>query len=111
MFIVSKRNFKVRRADGTSYLIKKDYVGDIPKDVFKSRLVQKAVVGGLIYAPETARDKDLYKAQDVADEKEQAADIRPDAKEKTETPEQEEPEGAKEPVQEGVKIGRAKSRK
>lgn len=111
MFIVSKRNFKVRRADGTSYLIKKDYAGDIPEDVFKSRLVQKAVAGGLIYAPETARDKDLYKAQDAADEKEQAEDIRPDAKEKTEAPEQEEPEETKEPVHEGVKVGRAKSRK
>lgn len=110
MFIVSKRNFKVRRADGTSYLVKKDYVGDIPQDVFDSRLVQKAVAGGLIYAPETTRDKDLYKAQDTADEKEQAADIRPDAKEKTEAPAPEETE-AKEPVQEGVKVGRAKSRK
>lgn len=111
MFIISKRSFKVRRADGTFYRIKKDYVGDIPQDVFESRLVQKAVTGGLICAPETTRDKDLHKAQDAADEKEQAADIRPDAKEKIETPEQEEPEETKEPVQEGTKIGRAKSRK
>ena len=110
MFIVSKRNFKVRRADGTSYLIKKDYVGDIPQDVFESRLVQKAVAGGLIYAPKTTWDKDLYKAQGTADEKEQAADIRPDAKEKAEAPAPEEIE-AKELVQEGVKVGRAKSRK
>lgn len=105
MFIVSKRNFRVRRADGTSYLIKKDYVGEIPQDVFESRLVQRAVAGGLIYTPATARDKDLYKAQDAADEKEQAADIRPDA---NETPA---PEESREPVKEGVKVGRAKTRK
>ena len=59
MFIVSKRNFRVRRADGTFYLIRKDYAGDIPEDVFKSRLVQKAIIGGLIFAPETSRDKDV----------------------------------------------------
>ena len=46
MFIVSKRNFRVRRADGTFYLIRKDYAGDIPEDVFKSRLVQEAIIGG-----------------------------------------------------------------
>ena len=33
MFIVSKRNYQVRRADGSSYLIKKDFIGEIPEDV------------------------------------------------------------------------------
>ena len=100
MFIVSKRNFKVR-----SYLVKKDFAGDIPEDVFNSRLIQGAIRGGLIYAPETSKDKDVYKAETVAKEKEEAADIRPDSNPKKPS------EGPEEPVQEGVKIGRAKSRK
>lgn len=111
MFIVSKRNFKVRRADDTSYLVKKDFAGDIPEDVFNSRLIQGAIRGGLIYAPETSKDKDVYKAETVAKEKEEAADIRPDANPEKPSEEPKESEGPEEPVQEGVKIGRAKSRK
>ena len=60
MFILSKRNFKVRRADGSSFLIKKDFIGDIPEDVFNSRLIQKAIKGGLVAAPESHKDKALY---------------------------------------------------
>lgn len=85
MFIISKRNFLVRRADGTSYLIRKDFVGDIPEDVFQSGLVQGAIKGGLIAAPQSTKDKDLYKADEEAGKKESEADIRPDAqKEETE---------------------------
>lgn len=80
MFIISKRNFLVRRADGSSFLIKKDFVGDIPDDVFESGLVQGAIKGGLIAAPESKKDKDIYKADEKADAKAADADIRPDAK-------------------------------
>ena len=111
MFIVSKRNFRVRRADGTFYLIRKDYAGDIPEDVFKSRLVQKAIIGALIYAPETSRDKDGYEAQGEADEREGAADIRPDAGTGAEASGEGTAAEPKEPVQEGVKIGRARAKK
>ena len=36
MFIVSKRNYLVIRADGSAYRIKKDYIGEIPEDVAES---------------------------------------------------------------------------
>lgn len=82
MFILSKRNFKVRRADGSSFLIKKDFIGDIPEDVFNSRLIQKAIKGGLVAAPESHKDKALYEADTEAADKADAVDIRPDAKNK-----------------------------
>ena len=82
MFILSKRNFKVRRADGSSFLIKKDFIGDIPEDVFNSRLIQTAIKGGLVAAPESHKDKALYEADMEAADKADAVDIRPDAKNK-----------------------------
>lgn len=82
MFVLSKRNFKVRRADGSSFLIKKDFIGDIPEDVFNSRLIQKAIKGGLVAAPESHKDKALYEADMEAADKADAVDIRPDAKNK-----------------------------
>ena len=87
MFILSKRNFKVRRADGSSFLIKKDFIGDIPEDVFNSRLIQKAIKGGLVAAPESHKDKALYGADAEAADKADAVDIRPDAKNKEKTEE------------------------
>ena len=92
MFIVSKRNFLVRRADGTSYLVKKDYVGDVPDDVFGSRLIQGAMKTGLVIAVQSHKDKDLIAADEEAQEKQEAADIRPDAKA---SEEDQEPEKAK----------------
>ena len=91
MFIVSKRNFLVRRADGTSYLVKKDYVGDVPDDVFGSRLIQGAMKTGLVIAVQSHKDKELI-AADEAQEKQEAADTRPDAKADEEA---QEPEKAK----------------
>ena len=87
MFILSKRNFKVRRADGSSFLIKKDFIGDIPEDVFNSRLIQKAIKGGLVAAPESHKDKALYEADVEAADRADAVDIRPDAKNKEKTEE------------------------
>ena len=78
MFIISKRNFLVRRADGSPYRIKKDYIGEIPQDVFESSLIQGAIRGGLVATPETHRDKGLYKADAEATVKADAADIRTD---------------------------------
>lgn len=48
MFIIAKRNYLVRRADGSFYRIEKDYIGEIPEDVAESELVQRAIVGGNI---------------------------------------------------------------
>ena len=79
MFIVSKRNYQVRRADGSSYLIKKDFIGEIPEDVARSGLVQRAVRGGMICVPEGNRDKQLERADEEAGERARENDIRPDA--------------------------------
>ena len=74
MFIIAKRNYLVRRADGSFYRIEKDYIGEIPEDVAESELVQRAIVGGNIAVPGGTKDKELYKADDAAAE----YDIRPD---------------------------------
>ena len=83
MFIISKRNFLVRRADGSPYRIKKDYIGEIPQDVFESSLIQGAIRGGLVATPETHRDKELYKADAEATVKADAADSRTDVRSDT----------------------------
>ena len=78
MFVISKRNLLVRRADGTSYLVKKDFVGDIPKDIFESSVIQGAIKGGLVATTDSTKDQALYAADAAAAEKEKDADIRPD---------------------------------
>lgn len=79
MFIVAKRNYLVRRADSSFYQIKKDYIGEIPEDVAKSDLVQRAILGGNIAVPDSMRDKALYQADDAAAERSVEYDIRQDA--------------------------------
>lgn len=81
MFIVSKRNYRVRRADGSSYFIKRDYIGEIPEDVAASSLVQRAIRGGMICVPEGTRDQQLEEADREAGDREAENDIRPDAAE------------------------------
>lgn len=99
MFIVSKRNFLVRRADGSSYLVKKDFVGEIPQDVFDSTVIQGAMKGGFVAAPSTGKDKDLYQAEQTAQEKEEECDLRPDT------------QAEKTPDEEGTSDGEHKSDK
>ena len=79
MFIVSKRNYQVRRGDGSLYLIQKSYIGEIPEDVAQSDLVQRAILCGNIAVPEGTKDKELYKADEVAEQLATEHDIRPDA--------------------------------
>ena len=81
MFIVSKRNYDVRRPDGSLYKIRKDFIGDIPEDVADTRLVQRAIRAGMIFIPSGTADRQLEKADQEAAEKAAANDIRPDAKE------------------------------
>lgn len=57
MFIFSKKNFLIRRADGSEYLIAKGYTGEIPEDIAQSRLVQNAIKGGSIVTPAGHSDK------------------------------------------------------
>lgn len=62
MFILSKKNFLIRRADGSAHRIGKGYAGEIPEDVAKARLVQAAIKGGSIIAPPSHADKDIRAA-------------------------------------------------
>ena len=73
MFIIAKRNYLVRRADGSFYRIEKDYIGEIPEDVAESELVQRAIVGGNIAVPGGTKDKELYKAYDIRPDTEKPA--------------------------------------
>lgn len=64
MFIHSSKSFRVRRADGSPYIIKRDFVGDIPADVAKSKIIQMAIQDGSISTPESKKDADIEKAAD-----------------------------------------------
>ncbi len=79
MFIISKKNFKVRRADGSPYFIQKEFIGEIPDDVAKSELIQSAIQSGSIATPTGYKDKELQKADELATAFSDEADIRPDA--------------------------------
>lgn len=68
MFIVSKRNFVVQRADGSLYNIRKDFIGDVPEDVTQSRLFQDALACGLIAAPTSRKDAALEATDKDAEE-------------------------------------------
>lgn len=59
MFIVSKRNYDVRRPDGSLYKIRKDFIGDIPEDVADTRLVQRAIRAGMIFIPSGTADRHM----------------------------------------------------
>lgn len=80
MFIVSKANLNVRRADGSLYSISEGYMGDIPDDIAAHWMIQAAIKSGVIVTSESHRDKDLIKADEAAEEAAAEADIRPDAK-------------------------------
>ena len=81
MFIVSKRSYAVRLSDGSFYCISKDFIGEIPKEVAESRLVQRAIRSGSIAIPSGTRDRDLQDADQEAEEKLKEHDIRPDDEE------------------------------
>lgn len=90
MFIIAKKNFRIRRADGSSFLIKKNYIGEIPEDISRHWLVQSAIKSGSIATPKGTKDNTLIKADQEAEEKAAAADIRPDVQEKDEDTEKNE---------------------
>jgi hypothetical protein len=80
MFIVSKANLNVRRADGSLYSISEGYMGDIPDDIAAHWMIQAAIKSGVVFTSDSHLDKDLIKADAVAEEAAAEADIRPDAK-------------------------------
>ena len=79
MFIISKRNFKIRSADGEVFRIQKDFVGTIPADVADHPLIRSAIACGWIATPATTADAALEKADEKAAVKAAKTDIRPDA--------------------------------
>lgn len=79
MFIVSKKNFIFRLSDGSTFQVRRDYMGDVPDYLQEHPLFQAAVRGGDIMTPESTADKAIYKADDVSEAAQAAADIRPDA--------------------------------
>lgn len=104
MFIISKRNYRVRRADGSVYGIKKDFIGNIPDDVAESILVQRAIRGGMICVPQGTKDPQLEQAAAEAAERASEKDVRPDAKEESAQKESdEEKAGRKETGKQGAK--------
>lgn len=75
-FIISKRNFLVHRDGAPNYRIPKDFIGEIPKDVFNSRLVQKNIEAGLILVPASKADKDIQDVEDQAGPAEEQAEAK-----------------------------------
>lgn len=82
MFIMSKKNFLIPRADGSRYMIRKDYIGDIPEDVAKTWLVQAAIKDGSIATPASHLDGDLRASDAKAEDLSKEHDKRPDAPKK-----------------------------
>ena len=82
MFIVAKKNFKIKRADGSLYVIKKDFVGEIPEDVARHWLVRAAIKSGSLAASESGKDKAMDAAMDAANANAEASDLRTDSKDK-----------------------------
>lgn len=71
MFIVSDQRYKIRRADGTPYVIEKGFVGDIPTDVAESWLVKAAINDGSIVCS-GKKDRDIETAVEEGKEKAKA---------------------------------------
>lgn len=79
MFVVSKRNFKFRFPDGSEFRLEKDHMGDIPDHIAEHPLFKAAVQSGWIVTPAFHADAAIYKADEIAKQREQASDIRSDA--------------------------------
>lgn len=80
MFIIAKKNFLIRRRNGETYKIPKDFAGELPDDIAGNWLIRAAVASGSILTPGGTADQKLQKAADEADKKASEHDIRPDAK-------------------------------
>lgn len=72
-FIISKRNFLIHRPGAEDYRIPKDYIGEIPEDVYNSHMVQKCIEAGTILVPASKADKDIQAAEDQAEAKKKNA--------------------------------------
>lgn len=79
MFIISKRSFLIQRPGFEPYLIRKEFVGEIPADVASHWMVQAAIASGMIATPQGNKDQQLEQADEDAGKKADEADIRSDA--------------------------------
>lgn len=88
MFILSKKNFLIRRADGSAYRIGKGYAGEIPEDVAQARLVRAAVRGGSILTPDSHADKAIQAAAEEAEKNQKEQKKQETQEPGTEAPEE-----------------------
>ncbi len=95
MFIISKRNLMIQRPGANPYIIRKDYVGEIPEDIASHWLVKAAINDGTIATPQGKKDVDLENADQEAAKKAGQTDIRPDAKNDRKQADKEEKENGK----------------
>lgn len=79
MFIVSKRNFKLRLANGSVYRIQKDFMGEVPGYVLEQPLIKAALKDGTVVVPGGKKDAEIEAAVETAAKAEAEHDIRPDA--------------------------------
>lgn len=68
MFIHSSKTYAVKRADGTLYRIPRGFVGEIPADVAKAKIVELAIKDGSISTPASKKDADIDKTAEEAKE-------------------------------------------
>jgi hypothetical protein len=81
MFINSKIRVLVRNGKD-SFIIPKDYIGEVPQWVAESWIVQRAIESGHIATPSNKSDKALEDADKVAEVKHEEAEA--EAKEQAE---------------------------
>lgn len=77
MFINCKKNLAIR-IDGEVKSIPAGYIGSISDDLAKHWMIRAAIKDGTIATPDGASDKKLEQADEMAAEKAEAADIRPE---------------------------------
>ena len=82
MLVLSRGNFLIRANDGTSCLIKKDVLANIPDWVATQPFFQALCREGRIVVTETTKDKDVEKAVAVADEAQKKAVAKSEAVQK-----------------------------
>ena len=82
MFIVSTKRFKIRRADGSPFLIEKGFVGNIPEDVASEWLIQQAIKEGSISTPDSKADSSIEKAISASEGKAKATQRKRETKKK-----------------------------
>lgn len=67
MFILSKRNIMFRTPDGAqTHFVRRDFVGDVPDWVGKTKYFKQLVADGVIAVPASTKDADVQPAAESA---------------------------------------------